>query len=348
MKILIPIRELDEFAFDWEFYAMMGDDITTIFKSEVIPPFCYRPLVPFLVYLLPFEIEVGFLIINFLSLYCIGIAFYFTLRLFFDKRFSAIGLLFLCYIDCATLSWCFFGMYLWSNYLVDPLALLFLILCFYSIFTSKRRWFAILLALGTLTKEIVLFSIPIFICYSYFNNDREKSIKTLITHTLKLIPYIIPGILAFFGVRLLTQPAAISDYPLWYNAYNGADYFSIGMILVFVKFRVLDFFQGYGVIFYTIGVWGPIIIVFALYNKKGEFKKLLQNYGLFYLVVCSQFLLGRGRGRFSIIMFFPTLFLALKGLENASSENIKLFWVVSLMIFIQIGTKIAYYIALYP
>ncbi|MFW9988186.1 MAG: hypothetical protein ACFFC3_05980 [Candidatus Odinarchaeota archaeon] len=61
---------------DNEFYYMMAEDISCIFRRIIISPFCYRVLQPFIIYILPFDIKLSFTVIGFISYYLLGILLY--------------------------------------------------------------------------------------------------------------------------------------------------------------------------------------------------------------------------------------------------------------------------------
>ena len=97
IRIIIPVIKipfLGIFNYDWDSYFRMSNDITLIFKKNIVAPFCYRPLAPFIAGLLPFDLETNYILLNFITVYLTGIMLYYTLRLNFNRILSAIGLFF--------------------------------------------------------------------------------------------------------------------------------------------------------------------------------------------------------------------------------------------------------------
>lgn len=328
-RITIPIYEIGEGITDWHFYAKMARDITTIFKSEIIIPFCYRPLMPFLAGILPFDLEFNFALITFVSIYLTGIMLYFTLRTKFDKKLSAFGILIFCYLnhlgiyrDCSAIINCYF----FYVYLVDSLAYFFLIVCFYAILTNKKKLFLISLILGTLVKEVILFTIPVFLIYNIFEEGDSIKIKDLfkkksIERIFNNLIFIIPALIVFILLRVFIIPEPITNYDEWYYGfYHGYEYLSVEMIIYFLKLRIEELSQGYGPLYYTIGIWGVIPLTLCLINKRKEIVKWLKLYGIFMMLVYIQIFLAAGYKRMIYIGFFPIIFLTVSGFTNPKAK----------------------------
>ena len=63
------------------------------FKPKVaIAPFCYRILIPFIAWLMPFDLVTNFVIISFVGFYLTGIVLYFLLKEFFSKILAITGI----------------------------------------------------------------------------------------------------------------------------------------------------------------------------------------------------------------------------------------------------------------
>lgn len=261
---------------------------------------------------------------------------YFTLRTKFDKKFSAIGLLIFCYLN--HLGFITNGPIICNfiNYiLVDSLAFFFLIVCFYAILTSKKKLYMISLILGVLTKEVVLFTIPVFLIYNIFEEGdgikikdifKRKSIKRIFNSLI----FIIPALTVFTLLRVFIIPEPISNYPFWYEYYQGYEYFSVEMIIYQLKLRIEELSQGYGPLYYTIGIWGVIPLVLCLINKRKEIVKWLKLYGIFMMLVYGTLLLGGGK-RMLFIGFFPLINLTVSGLTSPKAK-----YALVLVIFIEI------------
>ena len=323
VRIIIPIAVPSGFTwFDWDFYIHMARDPLVIFRGEVIAPFCYRPLVPFLAWVMPFDLQLNFALINFIAPFLTGIVLYFTLRLYFDRVMSVFGLFFYCLLNHllpgipSFQSHYFFYVYFYLNYMVDPLAFFFLMCCFYSILKSNNKLYCIFLTLGVLTKEVVLFTIPVYIIFLYIKQEEGVKFKTKILEILKNSLYLLPSIGIFILIRLITVPDSINNYLYWSNLYEGNEYLSIEMILIFVNLRIEDLSLGYGFFEYITGIWGIYTFILFFFNKKKEFFDWVKLYSIFMILIYLQLFLGFARTRPIYYGFFPMIFLSISGLNR--------------------------------
>lgn len=188
---------------DCRSYYLMAQNIHIIFRSAIFNPFCYRILVPFLVYISPLETDMSFIILSFVSLYLTGIVLYYTLRIKFNRILSTYGLLAFITLEIIDIS---FDNY----YLVDSVAYFFIILCFYAILKENKRLYLISLIFGVLTKETALFTIPVFLLYSiYFAEEDQREIKIdkdVILQIIKLSKYFAPSLIIFIFLRIIIKP----------------------------------------------------------------------------------------------------------------------------------------------
>ena len=160
-------------------------------NDQVIKPFAFRILGPWLAGLLPFEITVNFFIINFITLLLIPISLYFLLLKFSIKREISLAL-----IICFVFNRYFFQFYAWNYFMiVDSITLLLLI--FYFFLLKRRNWFLLgcLIVLGIFIKEIVVIFIPTAFIYLYFNKGKSKDYFHLTI--ISLLSFFI-----FIGIRI--------------------------------------------------------------------------------------------------------------------------------------------------
>jgi len=330
IRIITPIfgsagaLELGEGDLDWDFYIRMSRDITSIFKREIIVPFCYRPLMPFLASLLPFSLQINYALLVFISIYLTGIILYFTLRINFNKKISIIGLIIFCYLNYMVLiyrhitpsDYGFFLIYFHEIYNVDSLALLFIMLCFYCILTGKKKAYSIFLVIGILTKESVIFTISVFLLYTFLMRDKYESKKVMFHKYLKTFLYIIPGILAYVLIHIIVQPDSLSNWPRWYVFYGNSEYFSIEMIIRFIKIRFEGFLYRDGLYYWTVGTWGISLIYLISLNTGKKIFDWIKLYGIYMILVYSQMFLAIATTKFFYYGFFPMIFLAISGLNR--------------------------------
>lgn len=154
-----------------------------------IYPYGRRLFTPFLVFLLPFDIDTGFRIVTTGALYLCGAALFFLLRSWgVSQRLSGIGLiLFYC---SQTLKFCF------ANYwFVDPMAFLAYILFFFGLRHRLDALTGAALLLGTVNREQTLFLIPVaavaFVEYPF-------RVKRLLLFVACIAPAIIASFLIEF------------------------------------------------------------------------------------------------------------------------------------------------------
>ncbi|NVM35970.1 MAG: hypothetical protein HWN81_10260 [Candidatus Lokiarchaeota archaeon] len=299
---------------DNEFYYMMAEDITCIFDRIIISPFCYRILEPFLIYILPFDIKLSFTLIGFISYFLIGIMLYLTLRIHFNKIYSILGLiLFIIYIECTNN---FLYVEFAAVYNVDPLTYLFFICCFYAILKRNKILYAIFLFLGVLTKECILFTIPVFFLYDYYRNYNKFKIKNGIKSFLKNSKYILPAIFSFLLLRLIVIPLPIPEHYVWYMGYHETDYMSFEFFLMMIN-REIDMFKGDGFSWYIFGAWG-ILPIFCLFNNTEDIWKWVRIYGIFICCAYIQLIIGKTyfRARFLYVAYYPIIYLSVLGIKR--------------------------------
>ncbi|MFX1363450.1 MAG: hypothetical protein ACFFCE_10550 [Promethearchaeota archaeon] len=299
---------------DFYCYVEMSKDITIIFKKEIVQPYCYRVLIPFIVEILPFDFVLEFALIGFISFYLTGIMLYFTLRIHFNKAFSLIG--FFLFWSITLPKFEFLVNAFAFIYMVDLPGYLFLICSFYCILKDNKKLYGLFLCLGILTKESAIFSIPVFILYNFFNQKQNfNNYKEVFDKLFKLIIYILPGLVIFILLRTLTRPDLISNHPNWYTLYGGNEYFSLGMIKGFIEFRLEDLFKENGLFRYTIGIW-EMMLFFIIFNKRKNIIRWVKIYGIFIILVYSQIFLAFATHGLIFMAFYPIIFLCVQSLEN--------------------------------
>lgn len=287
---------------DHWFYIKMAEDITSIFKYKIRAPFCYRPLVPFLAGVLPFGVETNFFIINFLGIYLTGILLYTTLRLNFNIKLSITGLIMFCSFEIIEILF-------FDFYLVDSLAFFFIILCFYSILTSNNKLYCLSLFLGVLTKEVVLFTIPVFLSYSLNFEDfklfiMKKNMKFSIEF-LKLILVILPALSIFILLRIIIKPHPnlISDNYL-------------ELMPELVDMRINKFLDDPLSYYKYAIIWGLVTLIFCFFNIKKKFIDWVKHFGIFMILVYFQLFLAYGSTRLLYMGFYPIILLSVSGINR--------------------------------
>lgn len=333
LRYLIPFFQLDNLTnvMDWHMYVAMSRDIFSIFRREIVPPFCYRPFIPFIAGVLPFDLQTSYSIITFFSVFGTGILLYFTLRLKFNKILSATGLflfVFLSLIPGAILPffyYAFYGVYFYEIYNVDAPAMFFIMACFYCIFSSKKKGYIAFLILGILTKEFVIVTIPTFLIYECVLFKGNKKQKEFFLNLAREILILIPALLVFFVIRVIVIPLPTSE-TIWHALYQGTDYGSFEMVMEFLNFRITEIFNNSAFLPLTLGLWSVAIIIHLLTDKNKHFKRWIGIHATFCLITCVQLALGYNTALFKwIIVVWSPIVVSLCLLNE--SKTIRL-WVL--------------------
>lgn len=178
------------------FFALHASDAEIYFQMSHQPfqfihaPFSYRVFIPAIVYILPLDNLNGFRLVNLTSLYLLLLSLYEFIRGFdFSHKMSVVGV--------SLFAPLYSTLYTIDNIvLVDFPAYLFFVLSLIAIQRKKPNLFGIALLLGVITKEIVLFSVPILIAsIVIFPNDFDNEFVK------KIGIYILCSIVVFFTVR---------------------------------------------------------------------------------------------------------------------------------------------------
>lgn len=180
------------------------------------PPFCWRIIVPLLVYILPFSSTVSFLIITLASIFLSGIVTAKILeRYSFNKKWIYIAIV-LFYSTVFAVRY-----NLIEFYNPDSLLILLVLLGVYFILTKKIKLFLIVSVIGVLVKETYLIVLPLYYTLNIFNISRDGKQsglpqsqkqyfnRALFIDTLKVS--VLP-LTAFIAIRLLIQPEGVYNY----------------------------------------------------------------------------------------------------------------------------------------
>lgn len=130
-------------------------------------PFAYRPLVPLLASLLPFEAMTAINIINFLSLLIAAILLYHLLYFIGFSFYYAILGSFIFIVSFPTFYYGTVGC-------VDPVLILFLTMGLCFLFKKKWAYLILTVVLGLLVKETIVILIPVSVTFLILNHEPWK------------------------------------------------------------------------------------------------------------------------------------------------------------------------------
>jgi hypothetical protein len=177
---------------DWDLHSYRLMAIASPHLVEdAIAPFCYRLLGPYLVGLLPLPDPLAFWLLN--SLACLALALLFFQFLIDQKIRSDVAVLTVLLFTCNRY---FFGFFAWDPFQIDDvLALICILLCFSFLFKGSWLAFTACLALGCLTREVVLVVIPVSFFYLWERGKLRQDYQKMILATA-------PAFAVFILVRI--------------------------------------------------------------------------------------------------------------------------------------------------
>lgn len=204
------------------------------FKST-IAPYTYRIFTPVLVFSLPFEHLLNFIIINVSALIATSILFFYYLkRLNFKTVYCFIGVLI--FILSPNVLYCMYNIAL-----VDALAFLFYLAAFYAILSKNDKLYLLILFIGVLNKETILFTIPFFFLCKLENKrliDALKSTILIITPSIVLFIFI----RVFYGLKNYISIDTVKETILY--QFNNANnilvnpYLSFGVLWIIGLYNI--------------------------------------------------------------------------------------------------------------
>ena len=151
-------------------------------------PFKFRPLTPFLVWLLPTTPAVGFAIVNLSALGATGVAFYYYLRELAFGVWIAVSGVVLFVLSPAIA-------YTVTNVvLVDAVGYLFLVCALWAAARDDLILFAGVLAVGITARQTVLFAFPVYVLYRFQIAGVRGAVRALAAA--------LPAGVVLLGVRL--------------------------------------------------------------------------------------------------------------------------------------------------
>ncbi len=280
-----------------------------------LAPFCWRILDPLLVRLQPFGVEAGFLVVTLISLWLCGMVVYYLTK---DAGFSRIYALFTLLLFFSV-GWAV-KQNVFDFWLPDSLGYLFVLAAIYAIYKKYDLLFMILLGVGVLAKESVVFVAPL---YYTINATKLLDLK-LLRRTVLLS---IPALLALFLVRLAIpqlngdpayvaqisqQMALVPNYEL--VPYSLTDLFNtIGMD----RFHALTPYNvGLRYLIFPLGVTLLALPFFAVRQNA----QLLLRFAPFLVLVYVQLLFAINTERLVVLAFPPLLLMSAAGVRNVMSR----------------------------
>lgn len=273
-----------------------------------IAPFCWRIFVPLLASLLPFEISINFKIISLLSIILTGFFVFKIGEKIFNERILSFAMMF-GYFSISYAS----KYVIYDFWLPDAFAILLITLGIYFILLKNDFAFLIVMTIGAMTKESVLFVLPLY--YS-INANKLIDIKVLKkTLILSLIPFLV-----FVFIRIIIQPfnsnvEYVQSLPpqLRIVQIETSDY-NLKFLIEKIALKKIENFNLYTL--YRITLYTFLIHFLLAFFDFKLIKEWLLRYFPFLVLVYLQIFFAENEERLVSIAFIPILILSISGLNK--------------------------------
>lgn len=273
-----------------------------------IAPFCWRIFVPFLASILPFELLINFKLITLISVTLTGFLVYKIGSLIFADKILSLSIM-LAYFS---ISWAT-KFVIYDFWLPDAFAILLMTAGIYSILKKNDFVFLILMVIGALTKESVLFVLPLF--YSL----RAKEFFDYQIFKRTILISIIP-LLTLFIVRLSipalnANPEYVQSLPdeLRIVQLDSAEY-NLNFLLENVALKKLENLNLH--FFFRITVYTFLVyFVLCLFDFTSLMKWLIR-FLPFIILSYLQIFVAINEERLVAIAFLPILIFSISGMNK--------------------------------
>ena len=262
-----------------------------------IAPFEYRILNPLLAKLLPFDVLINFTILNFAALWLTGIIIYFMLRTMgFSTPLAFTGLLFFLSLGWAT------RYNIYDFWLSDPMGFLFIVGAMWSIFAKKDLLFLLLLAIGVMAKENVIFVAPL---YYTFNSKKILDGKVL----FRSLYLIAPALIVLVALRMFI-PTTNEEY-------------NIAHLMQTIGLKRIQHFSRDArdyLLLFSIGTFGVSLTLLPLFSIKQNLS-LLWRFLPFIALTYSSLLFAYNESRLIVSAFPAFIIMALYGVKSIADKT---------------------------
>lgn len=314
---LLICYKTDKITYNHSLFPMPWDHHKYIFMALNnldfhIAPFCWRILVPILASILPFELSINFQLIAFFSIAFSGYFVFLIGRKIFENDVIGFGMILAFYTFSFAVKYP-----IHDFWLPDALVIFLISAGIYSILIKNNLTFLLIIVLGALTKESVLFIIPLY----YTLNTEQIFDKKLLFRTFV---FLIIGLSVLILVRVLIPPLNhnheyISKLPLHLKlVQNESSFYSFGYLF---KTIGLERIKNFSLKFlYKISVYVfTSYSIFMFFDIKSLLKWSIKF--LPYLIfVYSQLLFAINIERLVVLAFPFVLISAFAGLNKVGEK----------------------------
>ncbi len=269
--------------------------------NEVYEPFNYRPLLPFIASLLPFDSLLSLSIINVLAnILTLMLLLLILKELNFNFGLRIIALLL--YIVSFPL------FYYGSSAFLEPTSNLFIYLIVYLIISGKKIWLPLTFALAAITKEVTIIAFPFAFVYYLleYSTDKGQRIKSMLILLLSFILFVTANV-------LVRSYFATDNQYLWSPSLQTA-IGNLSRLKTYLSF-ILSF-----------GIPGFLAILYAAKHKQNVISKMLLPYyvGMFFSIMLSIYsiIAAYSDGRFIWTGMAFMIIISLYFIRNIADTNI--------------------------
>ncbi|MCX8056054.1 MAG: hypothetical protein N3F03_00405 [Ignavibacteria bacterium] len=303
-----------------------------------IAPFCWRIFVPFLASILPFDLLLNFKLIALISVALTGFFVYKIGQKIFNDHVYSISMM----IGYFSISFAV-KYVIYDFWLPDAFAILLITAGIYFVLIKNDLAFVFTMTIGALTKESVLFVIPL-----YYSLQAKKIFEfDLIKKTL--IVSILP-ILIFVLIRIFI-PAYNSDenylqtipYHLRLVQYESSEY-NLQYLISEVALKKIKEFDLYLV--YRNTIYTFLVHFLLLFVGVNLIKEWLIKFSPFILLSYLQIFFAANEERLVSIAFLPIILSSIKGLsklfENLPFKNFSILFLNAIFFLMVLSSGIFY------
>ena len=312
---------------------------------NIIKPFAYRILVPWVAGLMPFSVPVNFFLLNVVFLFLLPIVFYFVLLEFNLSRNVAL------FLTIAFQMNRYFFQFLSWNYFqaCDTIALTVLFASF--VFIKRKNWAALflILPLSILAKEYALIILPAGLYYFLFRQrDKKQFLLFLFVSFFTVAVYLLIRLLLNIneGADLLTQYTTVEFYysrPMLFLKKYVASFVPFGLLPVIFYKDLINFFKKYPFLF----IYSVTAIVISYF---GEAERMMAPLAVVYYFFIGNLLnkrfdikennFGQNKIFISIIAIsFLSSFYHLWGIVPLPNK----YWSIASTIIFSVATALLFY-----
>lgn len=314
---LLIFYKTDKITYSHSLFPMPWDHHKYIFMALNnldfhIAPFCWRILVPILASILPFELSINFQLIAFFSIAFSGYFVFLIGRKIFENDVIGFGMILAFYTSSFAVKYP-----IHDFWLPDALVIFLISAGIYSILIKNNLTFLLIIVLGALTKESVLFIIPLY----YTLNTKQIFDKKLLFRTFV---FLIIGLSILILVRVLIPPLNhnheyVSRFPLHLKlVQNESSFYSFGYLF---KTIGLERIKNFSLKFlYKISVYVfTSYFIFMFFHIKSLLKWSIK-FLPYLILVYSQLLFAINIERLVVLAFPFVLISAFAGLNKVGEK----------------------------